>query len=265
MEVLKKQRRKEKCAISRLQSKLNRYVAEQDKQEVIACIDNLKKQFILFETVHESIHDCLEDDDEIIASDEYLIEIMDEYSDCLSAANTWLEGAVHIPIVQANDVHVNSQNVSDSCESTEKEDHKHVSKVMMSSESSYDTLDKPMIHIQECEDDYINNDQCMELFECETNSGGHEEFYSEVCETVVDDVIEMKIDDHPEDEIDCDPQVMVKLTRNQDWWKKTQNMTTHQFSTYQSGTNKIIHEFQALWKTSTSSRIRRYSMNVAID
>ena len=258
MEVLKKQRRKEKCALARLQSKLNRYVAEQDKQEVIACIEDLKKQFILFETVHESIHDTLEDDDEIIASDEYIIEIMDEYSDCLAAANIWLEDGVCIPIVQKN----SAMNVSDSCESPENEDQKTANNMIKTSESSYDMVDE-VIQVQKGQDDHVI-DQCMELFKCEISERSDEN-YSECDETVLFDGTEMKIGDHPEDEIDCNAQVMVKLTRNQDWWKKTQNMTTHQYSTYQSGTTETIKESQALWKTSTRRRIRRYSMNVAID
>jgi len=90
MEDLKKQRSKEKSALSKLCSKLNRCVQERSKDDVTQCIEEMKKKYRDFEKTHDSIHEQLEDVPEIEASDSYLIDVEDKYSESLEKANEWL-------------------------------------------------------------------------------------------------------------------------------------------------------------------------------
>ena len=90
MEDLKKQRTKEKSAVSRLRSKLERHLAERKKEEVLQCMEDLRIQFESFEKVHFAIYDQLEEPADVEACDNYLIEVQDKYSEVTAQANDWL-------------------------------------------------------------------------------------------------------------------------------------------------------------------------------
>lgn len=94
MEDLKKQRSKEKSAVTRLGSKVKRYVDERSQEDVLRCIEELKVKYRDFEKVHESIHVQLEEVEDIEASDVYLIEAETKYCSSLSEGNVWLDSLV---------------------------------------------------------------------------------------------------------------------------------------------------------------------------
>jgi hypothetical protein len=94
MENLKKERTKEKSAVTRLQSKLKRFTEERNQEEVIRCIEELKGKYRDFEKIHDTIHAQVEEAEEIEASDNYLIEVQDKYSMSLKEANIWIDSLV---------------------------------------------------------------------------------------------------------------------------------------------------------------------------
>ena len=95
-EELKAARTKHKKALTRLESKVNRYIAESDKHNLVKFIDNLKTEFLAFEEISEKYHSMLEDENDIEESDNYIIDVETKYADSLKAATKWLESVTTV-------------------------------------------------------------------------------------------------------------------------------------------------------------------------
>lgn len=87
---LKQIRSKKKTALTRMESKLSRYIAEENDDEVGRCMDNLQEEFKQFEIVHDGYHKHMESDQDIEDSVNYIIEVEEKYAEALCAANKWI-------------------------------------------------------------------------------------------------------------------------------------------------------------------------------
>ena len=87
---LKKERTKRKSALTRLGSKIRRYISEKDSEKLVECMDNIKKEYQEFEVVHDGYHGKLDNESELDTSDTYIIEVETAYSEALSEAQKWL-------------------------------------------------------------------------------------------------------------------------------------------------------------------------------
>ena len=90
MEEAKKNRTKLKSLVTRLESKIARFIAEDDANATESCLNELMTCFKSFENAHQKYHVMLESDLDIVESDEYLIEVQDKYSDTMKNTKKWL-------------------------------------------------------------------------------------------------------------------------------------------------------------------------------
>ena len=93
---LKQARTKGKSSLSRIQSKIHRYIAESNKDDVVKYVAILKEQFKTFEDVHDKYHETLDAVEEIEASDGYMIEVESKYAEALSEADNWLTSLIKV-------------------------------------------------------------------------------------------------------------------------------------------------------------------------
>ena len=93
---LKQARTKGKSSLSRIQSKIHRYIAESNKDDVVKYVAILKEQFKAFEDVHDKYHETLDAVEEIEASDGYMIEVESKYAEALSEADNWLTSLIKV-------------------------------------------------------------------------------------------------------------------------------------------------------------------------
>ena len=95
---LKTTRTMKKSALTRLESKVLRLVAEQNKEEVKKNVDDLKKGFISFEEAHEEYSATLTTDVEIEQSDVYFVEVEEKYTKVLTEVNEWFTSVSDVQI-----------------------------------------------------------------------------------------------------------------------------------------------------------------------
>ena len=165
MEELKKQRRKEKLALVKLESKLNRYIQERSKDEVLYYFKEVMQKFRDFEKIHVSIHTQLEDNSLIEASDSDFAEVKAKCSESLAAAVIWLSSLERAEVKKEElcDTDV------DNCDliSIDKDNQKSVNNSMISN-VKYDGLEKDEC-LWKAKDDFdlgLNN-ACTKMVECD--------------------------------------------------------------------------------------------------
>ena len=89
-EANKAERKNHKRKVTREINQINRYVAEEDAQEVMNRLEKAKELFKEFEKSHEKYHDTLTEDEAIDESDEYFDKVNDSYIKSISKAKEWL-------------------------------------------------------------------------------------------------------------------------------------------------------------------------------
>ena len=83
-------RRQRKAAITRHLGAMERYIAEDDVNEVIARLHSIKVSFDDFERAHDVYHGSLESDDEMIESELWFSEVETRYTQGVGAARSWV-------------------------------------------------------------------------------------------------------------------------------------------------------------------------------
>ena len=88
---LKKKRGQKKGALTRLRSKIARHISENDKEELVKCMDDIKREWKVFEDIHVQYHDKLEEENDLDESEDYILKVEKDYTDALTAANQWIK------------------------------------------------------------------------------------------------------------------------------------------------------------------------------
>ncbi len=89
-EEQKKARRTRKSSLTREIGNIERFIAEENKDEVSTRVKLLMVKFSDFEEAHEVYHDALIEESEIDESEAYFEDVLDKYIQILTCAKKWL-------------------------------------------------------------------------------------------------------------------------------------------------------------------------------
>ena len=91
MEQAKLIRRQRKAVITRHLGNLERFVSEEDVEEVVRKLEQLSASFKDFEAAHDVYHAQLDDETEIEASEKLFQDVESSYIQKIKAVRTWLK------------------------------------------------------------------------------------------------------------------------------------------------------------------------------
>ena len=94
VKTLKASRKALKGALTKEMNATERYMAEDNNDEVRSRFEKLKEKFENFEKVHDEYHEKLTDEVEQDASDEYFYDAQKSYVDSIKTIKKWLVSAV---------------------------------------------------------------------------------------------------------------------------------------------------------------------------
>lgn len=95
-----------KAALTREANRAKRFVAEEDKSEVLQSIEKLKGLYRKFEQVHDEYHSLLEDEEAVEDSDAYFDEVQESYTSRLQGLQDWIKS------ITGSDTQENTSQVS---------------------------------------------------------------------------------------------------------------------------------------------------------
>jgi hypothetical protein len=87
----KKARSSSKSILTREINNAKRLIAEEDKNEIVSCLDRIKQKFRDFQQSHDAYHHSLTDEGDIEDSDNYFFEVQDNYIASLTSTKAWLK------------------------------------------------------------------------------------------------------------------------------------------------------------------------------
>jgi len=91
---LKEERSKKKAAITRLATKVDRFVAESEPEKVTQSLQNLKDEMGEFEKIHDSYHATCDATEDYTQSSEYADEVEQKYIEAYKTGSEWLKSLV---------------------------------------------------------------------------------------------------------------------------------------------------------------------------
>ena len=91
IQALKVARGHKKGPLTRAMNDIGRYVVEEDKEEVVKLIDDLKVKLRTFEQAHDEYHNQLTEEVDIADSEKYYYDVQAQYIDVIKGAKQWLK------------------------------------------------------------------------------------------------------------------------------------------------------------------------------
>ena len=92
----KKTRKNSKTQLTKELNSIERYMAEDEVEQVNNRLKSVKEKFRTFETDHEKYHNALEDEKEIEESDDYFADTQHRYVIVLNLAKAWMKSQTEV-------------------------------------------------------------------------------------------------------------------------------------------------------------------------
>ena len=102
-EEAKTERTNKKRNLTRQESNIKRYMAEEKKDKVEELVKKLQEDYVEFEKVQETYHASCEEQSDKDASEDYFLDVEAKYIECLMSVNTWKKSLDVIVVKQEAD------------------------------------------------------------------------------------------------------------------------------------------------------------------